>query len=543
MYQITCDGYVLHDTRLEKDYRVTSPKCKLKVNNTGTLTFEINPEHPYYSVIKKLKSEITLTQDGEWVFSGRVLNDDKDFNNIKKIEVEGELAYLVDSNQRQAEYHDLSVSEYFTTLINKHNSMVESKKQFQVGQVTVTDSNNSLYRYSNYENTWNTISDKLLKRLGGYVRTRHLNGVKYIDYLADYPNVNSQTINFGKNLLDLKQYIRGEDVATAIIPLGCKLESENDSAVEKRLTIESVTEGGIDYVFDEDAVNQYGWIFDTVTFDDVTLSENLKTKGEAELASRKLLTLELEMTAVDLHLLDVNIEKIKLGDYIRVISEPHKLDRFMMVSEITIDIVKPSGTKIVLGDEVQMLTDVTNKDDLAGQVENIITDYGFKTDISSIKNTINELSSSISQTAQNILLEVYSNCASKDDIDSVNELLKTQVEVLNNMIEFKFTSAQSYTETVEGIVTGNKELFEEYIRFQGALIELGRIGNSFTAELSNERLAFLQDNVQIAYISNNKLYITDAEIKNKLTIGNPTNGYFDFIPRANGNLTLKWRAN
>ena len=75
------------------------------------------------------------------------------------------------------------------------------------------------------------------------------------------------------------------------------------------------------------------------------------------------------------------------------------------------------------------------------------------------------------------------------------------------------------------------------------MIELGRVGNSFVAKLSNEKLAFLQDNVEIAYISNNKLYITDAEVKNKLTIGNATNGYFDFIPRANGNLSLKWRAN
>ena len=73
------------------------------------------------------------------------------------------------------------------------------------------------------------------------------------------------------------------------------------------------------------------------------------------------------------------------------------------------------------------------------------------------------------------------------------------------------------------------------------MIELGKIGNSFVAKLSNEKLAFLQDGVEIAYISNNKLYITDAEIKNMLTVGNPSNGYFDFIPRQNGNLSLKWR--
>lgn len=544
MYQITCDGLILHDVRLETDYRVISPKCKLKVNTTGTLTFKVAPTHPYYSQIKKLESEITLTQDGEWIFTGRVLNDEKDFDNIKTIECEGELAYLIDSNQRFAEYHDATVQGYFTTLINKHNAACpEAKKQFTVGIVNVTDNNDSLYRYSNYENTWSTIKDKLINRLGGYIRSRHLNGVRYIDYVTDYGNVNDQVINFGENLLDLKQYIKGEDIATAIIPLGAVIEDEEQTEnIQRRITIESVNDG-VDYVYDQDAVNLYGWIYDTVVFDAVTVPANLKRKGQEELAQRKLLKLEITLTAVDLHLLNVDIEKIKLGDMIRVISAPHGIDRYMMVSDLTIDISKASGTKIVLGDVISSLTDVTNKGaDLTARVENIISDYGFKTDIQSIRTTINELSSNLSQTAQNILLEVYSNCASVNDFEQITEQLRSSVEILNNLIEFRFESAITQTETVAGIVTENQTLLEEYIRFQGALIELGRVGNAFTAKLSNEKLAFLQDNVEIAYISNNKLYITDAEISNKLTIGNATNGYFDFIPRANGNLSLKWRS-
>jgi hypothetical protein len=117
------------------------------------------------------------------------------------------------------------------------------------------------------------------------------------------------------------------------------------------------------------------------------------------------------------------------------------------------------------------------------------------------------------------------------------------MEVQSDSIEFKFNTVKSETETINGIITSNQELLQEYIRFQGALIELGRVGNSFVAKLSNDKLAFLEDGLEIAYISNKKLYITDAEVRNKLTIGNPTNGYFDFIPRNNGNLSVKWRAN
>ena len=38
------------------------------------------------------------------------------------------------------------------------------------------------------------------------------------------------------------------------------------------------------------------------------------------------------------------------------------------------------------------------------------------------------------------------------------------------------------------------------------------------------------------------LVITNAEIRNKLSLGNESRGWFDFIPRTNGNLSIKWRG-
>ena len=539
MFQISCDGLILHDIRLSKEYRVINPSCSLKLNSAGSMVFKIAPNHPYYDRINKLSSIITLTQDGEWIFSGRVLNDESDFRNIKTIEVEGELSYLVDSNQRTAEYHEISVSDYFKTIIEKHNNMVNDEKKFVIGSVTVTDPNDSLYRFSNYENTLETIQDKLIDRLGGYIRTRHVGTTKYIDYVSDYENVNNQQINFGKNLLDLTKYIQGEEIATAIIPLGAKIESENEET-EIRLTIESVNDG-LDYVYDEEAVNQYGWIFKTVIYDDVTIAGNLKTKALQELAMKKLLNIKLELNAIDLHLIDVDIERIKLGDKIKVISEPHGINQYMMVSEMKIDIEDPANSTINLGYTVQSLTDITNSGDIKDKVEQIIIDYGVKQDISYLKKEYKNLYSELSRTTENIILKVSSEYASKNDLEAINNEFSSELEVRDNSIEMRFKSFENETKNINGIITSNQQLLEEYIRFKGALIELGKIGNSFVAKLSNEKLAFLQDGVEIAYISNNKLYITDAEIKNMLTIGNPSNGYFDFIPRQNGNLSLKWR--
>ena len=98
------------------------------------------------------------------------------------------------------------------------------------------------------------------------------------------------------------------------------------------------------------------------------------------------------------------------------------------------------------------------------------------------------------------------------------------------------------TDEIKENVYTNQLLLEEYIRFKGALIELGKVGNAFTAELSNEELAFKENGQKIAYISNQSLVITNAEIRNKLSLGNESRGWFDFIPRTNGNLSIKWRG-
>ncbi|RGH18287.1 hypothetical protein DWV75_03545 [Ruminococcus sp. AF12-5] len=53
--------------------------------------------------------------------------------------------------------------------------------------------------------------------------------------------------------------------------------------------------------------------------------------------------------------------------------------------------------------------------------------------------------------------------------------------------------------------------------------------------LSEQKLSFYQGTDEVAYFSNNKLYVTDAEILDRLQLGN-----FAFIPRSNGNLSFRY---
>ena len=162
MYTIKAyvDGkeYTIHDARVKALTVGGNPYFEVGDNVNGSATFKVFPTHPYYDKVKKLTTDIVIYRDDEPEFYGRVLYDDEDFSGTKKVFVEGELAFLCDSIQRPKVYHNISVKAYVQDLIDIHNAQVEERKQFVVGRVTVKDSNDSLYRYSNYENTRTALS-------------------------------------------------------------------------------------------------------------------------------------------------------------------------------------------------------------------------------------------------------------------------------------------------------------------------------------------------------------------------------------------------
>ena len=66
---------------------------------------------------------------------------------------------------------------------------------------------------------------------------------------------------------------------------------------------------------------------------------------------------------------------------------------------------------------------------------------------------------------------------------------------------------------------------------------IGKTGNPFTFRVVNDRLAFYMNDTEVAYLSNNKLYVTQAEILTKLIIGK-----FAFVPQTNGNMSIVYNG-
>lgn len=352
MYRIYCDDGLVYDPR-DNELRIISGSIVLALNTTGEFTFILSPAHPQFNSIRKLKSVISVYDDDEVLYEGRLMNTKTDMYNSVTYTCEGVLAFLLDSVQRPKSYHNLTPQSYLQDKLEQHNSQVEASKRFTLGIVEKQSMNYDARQDNQYSNTLETIMDKLVDSNGGYIRVRYQNGIRYLDYLESYGRVSGQTIRFGENILDLTEHISAESLITVLIPLGKPPEG---AAEGSKLTIASVNNGR-DYLEDTEAIALYGRITGTHTWEDVTVPENLKRKGEEYLQNARNLSLTIELTAIDLHMVDVDIDRIKLGDMVRVVSAPHGIDRYMLVSKREYNLVDPSQDKIVLGDTLTALTE------------------------------------------------------------------------------------------------------------------------------------------------------------------------------------------
>lgn len=530
MYKVYCDSFPLYNDQLE-GYKIFNPQVELELNKIGHFDFTMHNNHPNFDQVKRLKSIIEVYQDDYLLFRGRVLNDEQGFHNEKSVECESDLAFLVDSIQRPYDFQG-TPAELFTFFITNHNSQVDAAHQFIVGEITVTDPNDYISRSdSEYLNTWESIQKKLLETLGGYIWIRHEADGTYIDYLAELNLLAPQKIEFGKNLLDLKRQTKGEDIATAIIPLGAKEEGS-----ETRLNISSVN-NGVDYVYNQEAVDTYGWIFRVQTWDDVTEAENLLKKANSALQEQMQMLYTLELDAADLATVEKSVESFHLGTMVQVTTKPHSIDQRFLVSKISLALLNPASNKLTLGDTLKTFTERT----VAGQIreENRIVSIS-----SSLEEKLNmglteterKLSAQVQESAESITETIRDEVYLKDDVDALISSTSTTFTRTAEDFEFRFTEV---SKNIDDVAAGTDAKFEEisrYIRLfeDDKHIVIGEDGSTLVLQISNGRISFLDSGQEVAYISNSKLYITDGEFLHSLQLGS-----FAFMPRSNGNLSFK----
>ena len=72
-------------------------------------------------------------------------------------------------------------------------------------------------------------------------------------------------------------------------------------------------------------------------------------------------------------------------------------------------------------------------------------------------------------------------------------------------------------------------------------LDMSASSSSMKMRLTNTRLAFVQSGTEVAYFSDNKLYVTRLEAVEQISIGTAANGYLDIVTTPSG-VGLKWRT-
>jgi hypothetical protein len=357
-------GRVIHDIS-EAASKLATGVIKQELGSIPTFTFTSTLSNPSYAKLKPLISLIKVinTRTGRKEFEGRVrkienLKMDSSGNFTQAVQCVGFLDYLHDSSQR---FKDVSVSNlraYLETIINRHNQTVQPHKRFKLGEVTVSNNTGNVYRGIGYEDTFDTIKDKLIDRLGGNLILRNQNGEMILDYIAEYGVKVNQPIKVARNMIEVAKSMNSDELITRIVPTGAEIEKpENDTSIlaRERYTIGSVN-GGKDYIDDEKLIEEFGIIEKSVNWSDTKQPSYLKTKGEQYLRDQRVALVTWGVTTVNLDLLDDRYQPFELGNYYPIDNKFISDVTYQQIVEKTIDINQPHKIDLVLGSSKQTLS-------------------------------------------------------------------------------------------------------------------------------------------------------------------------------------------
>lgn len=358
MFSVYADGELLYAPNATSiGYVISSPKLTMEVNKAGSFEFNIPPTNPVYSKLQRLKTIITIEDDtvkasNKEIWRGRILNDKKNFYNLKQVFCEGELAFLNDAPVPPYNYSGgVTIQSWFRSIMNHYTETCSDFRKIQYGNFTAIDPSTKVYhKLDDYSDVMTELSDKLASSINGYFKIRRGANTGYLDFYDPTDNVSDQSIVFGKNLLDLTEYVNASEVYTSIIPLG-KKDSNG-----KRVDITSVN-GGSNFLTSSIGVSLFGVIRKPVAWEDTTDPQELKEKGQALLNKVIEMATTIEISAVDLTTLGVDVSRIEVGQFIHVESPPHGINSNFLCSKIVLDLQELSKSTYTFGLIFNALTD------------------------------------------------------------------------------------------------------------------------------------------------------------------------------------------
>lgn len=448
MYKIYLGSSLVFDDSDIRDERfVEEPTLEMEVGKAGTLKFSVYPNHPLYNNFYKLTSYVTLMRNDEVLFKGRVLSSEDNMVGARKITVEGSLAFLNDSIIRPYDFSEFTYqrktpAQLLEWYLTQHNSQVESTRQIALGTVTVTLPEGQYLAPStrSYDNTLSNINKQLLDECGGYLIVRYYNGVTYLDYLSEFTTQVDQTVELGKNLLDITQTVEADELATIIIPLGNDEEIEveyvdpdtgviSTQTIRRPITIvgvidpETHEEITVDYIRNEDLIDEYGEIYKSVEFD-CDLRIDLYNEAKAYVNSLSMLARTIEVSALDLSRINVSLDSFRIGTNVHVKSAYHGVNDVVPVTKISLNILHPEDSQLTLGNTISSFTENNTRE----------------------KNRTNKVIEKIKDDTDEEIRKVASTPMLKLSWDSVNNIAKMEQTDTDRLVQYPVTGGKIYVD-------------------------------------------------------------------------------------------------
>lgn len=501
--------------------KLISSTLTREFGKAGSLEFTIPLGNVAHSALQKLKTVVSVEQDGKEIWQGRVMNHEQDFLLRQKVYCEGELAYLNDTDVPPYTAKDVTIRQFLDFLCDNHTALTDSYKSFTIGNVTVeeqrryvpiaekcymkldyadrytdadgrylqywglysqrgarlienfstvysdteeeqtppekswtlneiktgsdyliwrtgdnlftlrrnvvskgnktydaeqtvvtpsittpidnykygdtvkvtkkdtesktysikTETNGTVSVYvngvksadytpqlveelhdfgdgKNYGKTWDILQNELVDVYGGYLCTRHgeiiLVGypfpVRYLDYVQDATDRNTQGITFGTNLLDLSSYVKAEDIVTQVIAIGKK---------KSGWFIWESTETLTATANDTTAQKLYGLITRYLVLDGTSnTQQSLQDAADTELGKHLRLADGITVKAVDLKDAGVDVDRIAFGKLTHTISAPHGVDVWLNCNKLVEPLDKPAKKEFTFGRKFSSISDL-----------------------------------------------------------------------------------------------------------------------------------------------------------------------------------------
>ena len=350
IYRVVLDDlYDLHTSDI--NCMLLNPSLELEMNSAGSFNFTLPPTHPHWDRIEILKSTIDVYEDDDLIFTGRVANIDKNWNNERVVECEGALAYFNDSIHRQMKWEtplpiaseDPNVHNFLKDILDNHNVFVgdATNRQIHIGHIYVDPY--LVTREVNYDTTLDILTRMCIDTNGGYfmIRKDPETHLLYLDWLKDFTEESGQPASFGVNLLDFNTGLHAADICTGVLARGATVNDQVvtlsnvelvDETTYPDMSVDHYTDRYQDILWHREGVEKFGQVVQVHDFPDAqtdwknggqVVANSLFEEARKWLEEKNTKVESIEVEVAELSWLQEGVPKYKLGQIVEVLDDAH----------------------------------------------------------------------------------------------------------------------------------------------------------------------------------------------------------------------------